>query len=359
MRQYRFPVVAVTVLLAVLAFAACEPTEPLPEPADSIVPDSGTALILNEGSWGGNNASLSRLDLAAGELENGWFAAVNGRGLGDLAQDLVLYGGKAYVTVSESGSLEAIDTATGIATHVDLGTRYPRHIAAEGGKLYITCYSPRSVIRIDTATLLVEASCPLGGYNPEGIAAVGGKLLVASSNISGNQGTYSYDNRLYVVDIAAFSVDTTVVVGSNPQKVMPLDGTRAIVNYVGDYGSQPAGSAIVDVNTLAVTQTGLELTNMTVGDGAVYGYCTEWTADYSGKTTSYYSIDAATLAVTPLLPDVGLNAYAIARHPVSGNIYIATDGDYIANGDLVCFAPDGSRRWKREVGMLPSKIVFW
>ena len=346
-------------LLATLAFAACEEPEPLPGSVDTIVPDNGTALILNEGNWGGNNASLSRLDLTAGTLENGWFASVNGRGLGDLAQDLVLYGSKAYVTVSESGSLEAVDTATGHAIHVDLGTRYPRYLAAFEGKLYISCYNPRSVIRIDTATLQVEASCQLGGYNPEGIAVVAGKLLVASSNISDEHGTFNYDDRLYVIDIATFSIDTTVTVGSNPQKVMAVDATHAVVNYLGNYGSLPDGSAIVDAATLTVSQIGLPLTNMSVSEGIIYGYSTVWAADYSGKTTSYISIDAATLSTTPLLPDVSLNAYAIARHPTNGNIYIATDGDFIANGDLLCFTPDGTLRWRREVGMLPSKIVFW
>ena len=345
--------------LTALAFAACEAPEPLPDPADTIVPESGIALVLNEGNWGGNNASLSRLDLAAGTLENNWFATVNGRGLGDLAQDLVIYGAHAYVTVSESGSLEVIDTATGLSTRVDLGNRYPRYIAADGGKLYVTCYHPRSIVRIDTATLQVEATCPLGNYNPEGIAAVGNKLLVASSNISNAQGTYSYDNSLYVVDIAAFSVDTTLAIGCNPQRVQTVDGSRAVVSYVGDYGSHPAGSAIVNANTLAVTPLGHELTNMTVCNGTIYGYCTEWKADYSGKTTTFVSIDAATLTVTPVLQDIDLNAYAIGVHPESGNIYIASDGDFIAAGDLYCFSPDGTQRWRREVGMLPSKIVFY
>lgn len=350
----------VCALLAALAFAACEPNEPQPSPSDTIVPESGMALVLNEGNWGSNNASLTRLDLAKGTIENNWFSTVNGRGLGDLAQDLVVYGSKAYITVSESGSMEVVDTATGLSTRVDLGTRYPRYIAADGGKLYVTCYRPRSIVRIDTATLQVEASCALGDYNPEGIAAVGGKLLVASSNISDAQGTYSYDNSLYVVDIESFSIDTTLAVGSNPQKVVAVDGSRAVVNYVGDYGSQPAGSALVDVGSLSVTPIGIELTNMTVGSGStIYGYSTVWAADYSGKTTTFVSIDPASLTVTPILTGVNLNAYAIGVHPASGNIYVASDGDYIAAGDLYCFSPDGTRRWRREVGMLPSKIVFY
>ena len=347
--------------LTVLAMclAACEKPEPDVTPVDSIPvnpTDSPHALILNEGSWGGNNASISYLDLSAGTLENGWFSRINNRGLGDLAQDLVVYGAKAYVTVSESESLEVIDTATGVATRVDLGQRYPRYIAAEGGKLYITCYKPHSVIRIDTATLEVEATCTLGNFNPEGIAAVGGKLLVASSSISDEQGNYSYDNMVYAIDIASFSLIGTIPVGYNPQKILALGNNTAVVNYIGDYASQPAGSAVIEAS-LAVTQLGQELTNMTVADGIIYGYYTAWAADYSSKTTNFVKIDAAR-NITPILPGKDINAYAIGVHPVSGNLYIADDGNYTSNGDLHCFSPDGTLRWKREVGMMPSKIVF-
>lgn len=355
-------------LLLLVGMVACEKPEPGNDPVDSIPirPGGDSAavamphvLILNEGLWGDNNASLSYLDLATGTLENNWFSNRNGRGLGDLAQDLVVYGSKAYVTVSESGSLEAIDTATGLATRVDLGSRYPRYIAAAGGKLYITCYRPRSVVCIDTASLAIEGTIALGDFNPEGIAAVAGKLLVASSNISNTQGTYIFDNRLYVVDAASLAVDTTLVVGYNPQRVMAVDASHAIVNYIGDYGSNGAGAAIVDLGTLEVRQTGVGLTGMDVADGQIYGYYTQWAADYSGKTTFFVRMDIAAGSSTPILTGEDIDAYAIGVHPVGGDIFVADDGGYTSHGELHCFAPDGTRRWHRDVGMLPSKIVFF
>ena len=346
-------------VLAAICLAACEPEPAVTPSGDGIAAESGQQhlMVLNEGSWGGNNASLSYFDIAKGELVNGWFAAKNGRGLGDVAQDMVVYGSKAYVTVWGANSLEVIDTATGISRRVDLGERGPRYIAADGGKLYITCYKPHSVIRIDTATLEVEATCTLGDFNPEGIAAVNGRLLVASSNISDEQGVYSYDNKVYLISIATFSMIGAIEVGCNPQKVMAVDSTTAVVNYWGDYASEPAGTAVID-GAMGVTQLNLELSNMTVMNGDIYGYVTAWAPDYSSKTTSFVKIDP-THNITPILTGFNKNAYAIGVHPVSGNIYVADDGNAQTNGDLYCFNPDGSQRWKREVGYLPSKIVFF
>ncbi len=116
---------------AALTFAACEP-EPQPTPPHGIEPETSLPhlMVLGEGTWGGNNASLAYLDIAHGELVGGWFATQNGRGLGDVAQDILVYGSKAYVTVWGSNSLEVIDTTTGVSRRVDLGDRGPRHMAS-------------------------------------------------------------------------------------------------------------------------------------------------------------------------------------------------------------------------------------
>ena len=359
-------------LAALLVFAAaCEKPQPDPEPDDTIVlePVDTTAtenylhaLVLNEGPQG-NMASLSYLDLAAGTIENHWFSIHNGRELGDVAQDLIVYGTKAYVTVWGSGCLEAIDTATGIATHVDLGNRGPRYMAADGGKLYVTCYNPAGIIRIDTATLQVEATCLLGAYNPEGIAIAAGKLFAVSSWIGEAQSEITYDDKVYVVDMATFANPTPIVVGKNPQNIMAVDDNHLVVNCWGEWNmdngsTEGDGSAIIDANTLAVTQTGQLLTKMTVADGKIFGYASTYDASWN-MTTTFLRIDLPSMAVSTILPGCGINnPYAIAVHPVSGNIYIGTDGNYATNGDLYCFTPDGTRLWKREVGMLPSKVVF-
>ena len=365
-------------LAATMLMAACEKVPPAPDEGDTIVPEhpdtpadsSGTpqpayryALVLNEGPMG-NNASLTHIDLVRGTLVADWFAAANGRGLGNVAQDLVLYGSKAYITVWGSGSLEVVDTATGHATHVDLGDRGPRYMAPLDGKLYITCYNPRSVIRVDTASLAVEATCLLGRYNPEGIAALDGRLWVASDNLADAAGQYSYDSTLYVIDPASFSLADSVVVGLNPQKVMAVDNTHLVVNCWGEWdmttgGTRGEGSAVVDTRTLAVTPTGRLISNMTVHQGQVYAYASTYDAAWQ-MTTSFFRLDPQTLATTPFEPAGGVNGpYAIAVHPTSGNVYIATDGGYTSNGDLRCFTPDGTRLWTRTAGKLPSKVIFY
>ena len=353
-----------TLVLALAGFVACE-KEPASNPDNPSGGDTvavAHALVLNEGPEG-NNASLSYLAPGTGDVVNHWFATHNGHQLGDVAQDLLVYGSKAYVTVWKSGCLEVIDTATGVSTHVDLGTRGPRYMAADGGKLYITCYNPASVIRIDTATLQVEATCPLGSYNPEGVAIANGKLFAVSSWIGAANSSITYDDKVYVVDLATFANATPVIVGPNPQQVIAIDNTHLVVNCwgvwnMGNGTTEGEGSAIIDATTLAVSQTGQPLTRMTTCNGDIYGYVSTYDASWN-MTTSYLKMDATTFTTTPILTTCSINnPYCIAVHPATGDIYVGTDGNYSTNGDLYSFTPDGTQRWKREVGMLPSKVVF-
>jgi len=87
-------------------------------PSKAVALDGNNLLILNEGGWGRNNAGISRIDAALGNSVPNFFADNNGRGLGDVAQDLIIAGGKAYATVTFSNSLEVMDPATGKSTRI-------------------------------------------------------------------------------------------------------------------------------------------------------------------------------------------------------------------------------------------------
>lgn len=357
-------------LMMAFAVAACE-KEPLSEGTteqiEALQAPKNHAIILNEGDKIGR-ASLSFLNLATGTLTNEWFYANNSRNLGALGGDVVVYGSKAYVTVSVSGTLEVIDTATGVSQQYDLGNRYPNRLTAHDGKLYITCHNPRSVMRIDTTSPgITEALCLLGDYNPEGIAALNGRLFVASSYVDDGTGNINYDNKLYVIDINEFNIDSILIVPTNPQNVLPVDNNHIVVNGWGVWDMNNGstigeGTAVIDAQTLAVATSPQLITRMATRNGMVYGYASTCDEQWH-QTIAFLTFNPTTLETSSLsirLDDGDTyNPYCIAVHPDNGDIYVATDGYYTSNGDLYCFAPDGTRRWRNGVGLLPSKIVFY
>ena len=144
-----------------------------------IIQDYGTAemYILSEGLFNLNNSTLARYSFETNACMPDYFRTMNRRGLGDTANDMGIYGGKLYVVVNVSSTVEVIDLHTGLSVGQvpfvaeDGSSRQPRAVAFDRGKAYVCSYDG-TVARIDTASLQVEALAEVG-RNPEDLC-VGG-----------------------------------------------------------------------------------------------------------------------------------------------------------------------------------------
>lgn len=65
--------------------------------------------ILNEGLQNKNNSSLTMYNVKTGEVVQNYFKVINGVGLGDTANDIMIYGGKMYITVSTDNIIWVTD----------------------------------------------------------------------------------------------------------------------------------------------------------------------------------------------------------------------------------------------------------
>lgn len=164
--------------------------------------------ILSEGTWKSKVSDISYYDITNDKLYNKKFSEVNGRVLGDVGNDLFIYGSKMYCLVSEQnpgtndGVIEVIDPKTcksikQIPFVVDKTTKQqdiPRRFVFEGGKGYITGFSG-FVARLDTLSLEIDAVARLDGskLKPEGITIYQNKLYVANSG-------YGEGNTVSVLD---------------------------------------------------------------------------------------------------------------------------------------------------------------
>ena len=136
------------------------------------------AYVLNTGNWDGNDAGIQYLDFQTGELSEDLYAAANGEGLGDLGQDLCVYGSKIYVTVSNSSKVAIMDRNCRLLKSISVtasdGTPInPRYMTAYEGKVYFTAYDG-TVSRIDTTSMsvdgklnLIDAGAQTGYDHPE------------------------------------------------------------------------------------------------------------------------------------------------------------------------------------------------
>lgn len=334
---------------AAIAMCGCKKDTPVIPTPEAKVP----AYVLNEGTWGSNNAEISLIDLESGEIAANWFSEANGRGLGDVAQDLIHYGGKLYASVYMSNTIEVIDPATGKSLkQIDMGQRGPRYLAAAGNKIFVSCYD-KTLVRIDTATLAIDGTCRLSGMQPEQLCIAGENIYVCNAWQYDDEGNAVYDSTISVVNLNTFTEKETIVAGCNPGKIKVLDHSRLLVACAGDYAARPARTVVVNLGDHSVSPYPVAATSMDIYDGHAYMYATAYSQTWEPTANFYRDSSAILQQYSSTLS----NAYGINIRPGNGDILICNSA-YGVNSDIWCFTAGGSRRWNCEAGTYASKVVF-
>lgn len=331
-------------------------------------------FLLNEGNMGNNKASLDYFDYETGYYMKNIFAELNPsivKELGDVGNDLQIYGNKLYAVINCSNFVEVMDLGTAKHQAV-ISIPNCRYIVFKDQFAYVSSYAgpvaidPNArlgyVAKVDTATMKVVGECVVG-YQPEEMVIVDNKLYVANS---GGYRVPNYDNTISVIDLATFTETKKIEVAINLHRLEKDNRGNIYVSSRGDYYGVPSKTFILDPRTETVSDilNPLPSSNMTFCNDFLYLYSTQWSYVTNSNEISYAKVDALTQrVVTKNLITDGTDRqiavpYGIAVNP-ENNEFFATDAkNYVTPGTLYCFHADGTKKWEVETGDIPAHIVF-
>jgi YVTN family beta-propeller protein len=331
-------------------------------------------FVLNEGQMNQNNASLDFWNAGAGVYERGLFAAANPGavlGLGDLGNDLGVYGGKLYVVVNGSNKVEVLDVHTGKQLGTITQCSQPRYVAFGNGQAFVSAYGGGTngngvVLKVDTATLQVVHTIEVR-KQPEGLAVVGDRLYVANSGgIAGMSDTTAYERTVTEIPLESFTgAFVNIPVAINLHRVAPDGRGNLYVSSRGNYNDVPPRLFVVDPRTRHVVDTiDVPVSNFAVAGERAYVLGMQYSAASNRMEYSYHAIDTRTRAVLdePFISEDArreiVAPYGIAVHPVSGNIYVTDAKTYDIAGKIYCFSPSGEKIAEHGTGVIPAHIAF-
>ncbi len=180
--------------------------------------------LLNEGNMGSNKSTLDYFDFATGEYRRNIYGDANpnvSKELGDVGNDIKIYGSKLYAVINCSNKVEVMDKRTARRLgQIDIPNC--RYIKFHEGYAYVTSYAgpvqinpnyeqKGYVAKVDTATLQVIDRC-LVGFQPDELEIVDNKIYVANS---GGYMVSNYENTVSVIDITTFTETKRIEVGIN------------------------------------------------------------------------------------------------------------------------------------------------
>ncbi len=345
------------------------------------VPDPDTSIrgfyLVNEGNMGSNKCTLDYFDYFTGLYARNFYAERNPnviKELGDVGNDIGIYGSKLYVVVNCSHKVEVLDSRTGTRLgQVDIpNCRYVRFYR---GKAYVSSYvgpvlidpdAPKgAVYEVDTTSLKVTRKVSVG-YQPEEMEIVDDYMYVANS---GGYRVPNYDNTLSVIQMVDFKQVQQIPVGINLHRLKKDRYNKLWVTSRGDYQSRPSRMYVLDkrrgYNQMIVTDTlPFGVSNMAIRGDSLYFYSTEWNNYTQSNTITYGIVDVRTkqLVSDNFITDGTEKEitipYGIAVHPETGDILVTDAKNYVSSGTLYCFDRLGRKKWSVRTGDIPAHITF-
>lgn len=334
--------------------------------------------LLNEGNMGSNKATIDYVDFRNGYYERNLYPSRNPnviKELGDVGNDIQIYGSKLYAVINCSHKVEVMDAQTcKRITQIDIPNC--RYIQFSGGKAYVSAYvgpvlidpnaQKGAVYEVDTTSLQVTRKCTVG-YQPEELAILGDYIYVANS---GGYRVPNYDFTISVVDRQSMKQVQRIPVGINLHRVRADKYGKLWVTSRGDYGPVPSRMFVLAKkhsysNEMTVTDTlDIPCSEMCISGDSLYFYSVQWSNRDEKNTITYGIINVKTkqLVTDHFITD-GTEAdieipYGINVNPLNGDIYVTDAKNYVSSGQLHCYSRDGKHKWSVRTGDIPAHMVF-
>lgn len=375
------PLLCLAVLFACREIELVVPTEYELLPGVPIDPDTRPAgmYLLNEANMGSNKSSIDYVDFRNAYYVRNIYAERNPevvKELGDVGNDIQIYGNKLYAVINCSHKVEVMDVRT-CKRIVQVDIPNCRYIRFAKGKAYVSAYvgpvaiDPNAqlgaVYEVDTASLAVTRKVTVG-YQPDELEVLGEYLYVANS---GGYRAPDYDSTVSVVEIYGMKQIQKIPVGINLHRIRKDRYGKLWVTSRGDYNTIPSRLYVLDrkdknSKEMVVKDTlDIPCSEMYIQGDSLYFYSVEWNKQTERNTVTYGIIDVRTgqLVTDHFITDGTeqdiVIPYGICVHPTTGDVYVTDAKNYVSSGVLHCYDRHGKKKWSVRTGDIPAHMAFY
>jgi len=367
------------IVLIAISFVACRKDAKVApeEVTDTLFPAEPNAAVrglylVNEGNMYMNKASLDFVDFSAGSYRRNIYNQANPdvtKGLGDVGNDVGVYGSKLYVVVNGSNKVEVLNVKTGKRIQ-QIDIINCRYITFSRGRAYVSAYlgqigdpeAPNGIVaEIDTSSLKETKRVEVG-RQPEEMAVVGNNLYIANS---GGYTPGNYERSISVINLETFTEIKRIPVAVNLHRLKADRYGDLYVTSRGDYLDVPSKLYVIDTKTDQVKKVfDVAASNIVIDDDLAYIYSSSFNIITGQSTVSYDMINVKdeVLLGRKFIADgtdkVIKVPYGLAVHPVSKDVFVTDATDYVTPGVLYCFDSTGKKKWSIETGDIPAQFAF-
>jgi len=317
---------------------------------------SNGIFVVNEGPFQNGTGTITYFNPDSNLVKQDIFETVNGRPLGNIAQNMSVYNGKAYIVVNNAGTVEVVDVATfkseGTITNLINPSQF---LVIDDKKAYVSDWVGHIAV-VDLTTNTVTKTIP-AGTGPDMMVKSGNYVYVA------NSGGLSIDSTITIIDFFTDKVVKEIIVGDAPSG-LAADGNGKIwvlckgAGFAGwpQPGDTPGKLVRINPDSQTVEYT---YTFPSVGDHP------EKLVINRQKSILYFlfnnGIYNLNIALDKTTPEelVSRYFYSLGYENKTGYLYASDPKDFMSNGLVFRIkAEDGSIIDSIQSGIVPRAFAF-
>ncbi len=328
-------------------------------------------FIVNEGSYGNSNTSLSFYDRKTDEVTNNIIFTI-AHPLGDQTQSMTIFESKGYIVVQNSSKIEVIDinNSTSIAT-ISEDLPSPRYLVGiSSTKAYVSDWGANGItgtVKVINLTTNKVTKTISTGVGSNKMLKVGNFVYVTNTGGYDNENYVSVsDNTIKVIDTNTDAIVATITIADNPNSLqLDKDGNIWVTSsgatvYNNDFSIDQDNSTKGSISKISsANEEVLRLTveNFTFSNVGNLGISPDGTTLYYTYDDAVYtmSTSATTLPTTPF-KDKGY--YGLSIDPFNGNVIGCYAPNFSSAGSIDVYDASGTLVKASTVGIAPNGCTF-
>lgn len=323
-------------------------------------------IVVNQGLWRGDNASLTLYSPQTEKAVQNWFVRQNpGQRLGDSGNEVLIWKDRAYVAVSESATIEVLALPEGNSLgriRLPAGT-FPQHIVIlNDSTAWTSNLDDDSIIEFNPNTYTTGQRIPVGPA-PEGIEVAAGRIFVANSGLGALRRNEPGAGTLSVINLGEKREQKQLHVGGDLRDLHYFPESGKLYAFLGAALPDTSGSGLAEIDPATLTVQ----RRWSISGAWDIGFDHGAQQAYIVAEGGIFRLDLAGATTLPELflprPLSTLSEevpHGIGVSPFTGEIFVAVArGYYSAPGRVDRYNRQGILLGSFETGLNPTAFGFY
>lgn len=331
------------------SFYSCRSDKPIDELQPQInVTQNGSVFIINEGNFGWGNSSLSYYNYTDNTIAEDLFQPANNRPLGDVFQSMNVFNNKAYLVINNSSKIEVVNPTTLVSIATISGFISPRYfLPVSNNKAYVSDLNANTISILNLSTNTISGAIPCKGWSEEMVLSYG-KAFVTNLR----------SDKLFIINTTTDAIDSIVVSygsssirGDKDGKLWVLCSGKQSANiYPELHRINPITQQVEESFQFpGLTDNPSHLTINGSLDALYY---------LTSAGVCKFSINDIALNATPIIAQGSRTFYGLGINPKDDIIYVADAIDYVQQGIVYRYNPNGTLINQFLAGIIPNGFYF-